>query len=258
MNPVYDPFRANLLVTGAFGVIGSAVVQALSHHGFRFASSARGGALASFATNWRQADLSTGEGLDAAMEGRTAVIHCATRPAKPSEDIRAMDRLIESARKYGTHIVYPGIAGIECTARHVAYHRAKLECERRLAASGVSYTLVRSTLLHDFIDRIFRRMSFGSWLLAPHMTLQPVDGAYVASELVALALDRPMGRVDDLHGPQSLDTVRLSKAWFARKAGPKRWFPVPSFGPLRCLSELGQVKGHAGGVTWSEWLAMCR
>src|ERR1700754_3073654 len=71
--PMYrrNDMSANLLVTGALGVIGSAVVQALDHYGFRFAASSRGGKLASFATNWRQADLSTGEGLDAAMEGRT-------------------------------------------------------------------------------------------------------------------------------------------------------------------------------------------
>src|ERR1700754_1531579 len=212
--------NANLLVTGALGMLGSAVVQALAAHGFRFAASGRGGALASFATNWRQADLSTGVGLDAAMEGRTAVIHCATEPGRPLDDIRGMDRLIQSAMRYGTHVVYVGIAGIEKNACRYPYHRVKLECERRLAVRGVSYTLVRTTPLHDFVDRMFRRLSIGSWLFAPRMSLQPVDSAYVASELIAVALDRPLGRVDDLHGPQTLDTVRLSKAWFARARAP--------------------------------------
>jgi uncharacterized protein YbjT (DUF2867 family) len=248
----------NLLVTGALGMVGSAVVHALAQHGFRFTSSGRGGALAAFATNWQQADLSTGVGLDAAMEGRTAVIHCATRPGKPAEDIRAMDRLIEGARKHGTHVVYVGIAGIENTARHFGYHRAKLECERRLAISGVPYTLVRAAPTHGFVDRIFRRMSVGSWLLAPRMTLQPVDSAYVATELIAAALDRPLGRVDDLHGPQTLDTSCLSRAWFARPMRPKRLLPFPSFGPFRCLTDLGHVDGQPGGITWSEWLSTRR
>lgn len=249
---------ANLLVTGALGVLGSTVVQMLNHHGFRFSASGHGGTLASFATNWRQACLATGEGLDAAMEGRTAVIHCESHPTKPTEDIRAMDRIIQSARKCGTHVVYVGIAGIESTARRLASHRARLECERRLAVSGVRYTLVRATPLHDLVDRAFRRMSMGAWLLAPRMTLQPVDSAYVASEVIALALDRPFGRVDDLHGPQTLDTARLSKAWLRRSARPKRWLAVPPFGSWRGLTGLGHVEGQPGGITWSEWLAICR
>lgn len=245
---------AKILVTGASGMLGSAVAQVLAERGVPFAGSGRRAAPAGFPGEWRRADLLTGEGLADSLEGCSCIIHAASNPRRPDEDLTAIDRLMAEAGRQAVHLLHVGIAGIEDSAPHLAYYRVKLECERRLAAGGLPHAVQRATIFHPFLDQVLGRLALGPLLLVPPMTLQPVDLAFVADELVAVTLERPAGRVTDLQGPETLGTTELTRPWLARR-GARLRLPAPPLGPLAALSKLRPVRGRSGGATWADWLA---
>jgi len=245
----------NILLTGASGMLGKAVALALSTNGIDFSGSGRNHASQGFPGNWVQADVLTGSGLDTAMQQRSCIIHCASTPAKPGNDIVALRNVIVAARPQNTHIIYIGIAGIEDAAKRYPYYRAKLECERILAESGLPHTILRASPFHPFVDALLRRLAFGPFLLVPQMTLQPVDVHFVAETLAMLAIERPTGRVHDVSGPEALDTLRLTDIWFAGTQGRKSRITMPAIGSFVGLTDLKVVDGMSGGETWAEWMA---
>jgi uncharacterized protein YbjT (DUF2867 family) len=248
----------NILLTGASGMLGKAVASALSTNGIEFSGSGRHDARPGFLGNWVRADVLTGSGLDAAVHERSCIIHCASTPAKPGNDIIALRNVIAAARAQNTHILYIGIAGIEEAAKRYAYYKAKLECERILAESGLPYTILRASPFHPFVDTLLRRLTFGPFLLVPQMTLQPVDIQFVAETLTMLSIERPIGRLRDVFGPEALDTLRLIDIWFAAKKGRKSRIPMPAIGSFVGLTDLKTVEGMSGGASWSEWVAQHR
>ncbi len=236
-------------------MLGKAVALALSKNGIDFSGSGRNQTPQGFPGNWVRANVLTGSGLDAAVHARSCIIHCASTPAKPGNDIVALRNVIAAARPHNTHILYIGIAGIDEAAKRYAYYKAKLECERILAESGLPYTILRASPFHPFVDALLRRLTFGPFLLVPQMTLQPVDIHFVAETLVMLSMERPIGRLRDVFGPEELDTLRLTDTWFAGKQGRKSRIPMPAVGSFAGLTDLKVVDGVSGGETWAEWVA---
>ncbi len=242
-------------MTGASGRLGDAIVKELWHRGVPFSGCGRGTAPPSFGGVWHRVNLLDGEGLDAACEARPCVVHCATQPDKPKNDLVALEQLIAAARRLDLHIVFIGIAGIEDAAAHLSYYRVKLDCEHRLVTSGVRHTIVRPTIFHSFVDEVLQQLTVGPFLLTPKMILQPMDIEFAAEEIVSRSLNPSSMQAHDICGPQRLDTVKLVEPWLINRVSRhKLKIPLPSVGPLKALSTLRRVDGKAGGLTWSQWL----
>ena len=98
---------SEVLVTGGTGVLGSRVVERLSSAGIEARVLSRSGRYGTY-----KGDLLTGEGLDLAVHGADAIIHCASSPfRKPRQiDVEGTERLLEAAARAGvSHIVYISI-----------------------------------------------------------------------------------------------------------------------------------------------------
>lgn len=244
-----------ILVTGASGVLGSAVVDHLVSRRVKVIGCGRQSKPVGSRDHWRKVDLLTGEGLDTAMSETTCVIHCASNPSKPREDIGALENLIKVAREKGRHIVYVSIAGMEQAADDYEYYRVKLECEQRLARAGFGYTITRATPFHPFVSDMLKRLTLGPFLMVPKMTLQPVDPAFVAQRLVSYALDRYQGRTPDLAGPQIIDQKTLTAQWMKSRRTSKMRISAPRFRSIRAIEGLKSVTGEKGGQSWREWLS---
>jgi uncharacterized protein YbjT (DUF2867 family) len=244
-----------ILVTGAAGVLGGAVMHALSIRKIAARGSSRRERPAGFAGDWARIDLLSGRGLAAAADGMNGIIHCASDPAKPAQDLKALAHLIDAAARTKLRIVYVGIAGIEQAAPAYRYYAIKLACERRLADSGIAHTIVRATQFHPFVEYLLQRLTFGPALFVPALCLQPVDVAHVANRLVEHALAGTAGRAIDLCGPERLDARTLAQSWLAARHLRKRLLPAPAFGPLRALARIAPVDGDAGGIGWTQWLS---
>ena len=246
-----------VLVTGAGGTLGRAVMAEFASRGVRARGCGRRGAPAGLVGEWARVDLLGGDGLAAALGGVEVVIHCASAPTRPTEDVEAVAVLAEAARRTGAAVLFVGIAGIEGAARHLAYYRCKLAAEHCLAASGADFAVVRATQFHDFADYILGRLDAGWVAVAPSgIALQPVDRRFVARRLADYALAGARGRLPDIHGPEVLRLQDMARLRLTAR-GRRSWL-VPlrlPLAPFRALGALALVQGDAGGRSWDAWLA---
>lgn len=192
-----------VLVTGGTGTLGRPTVARLQEagHDVRVLSRRNAPGLAT-------GDLATGQGLPAALEGRTTVLHLATS----SRDDEATASLVRAATAAGIeHLVLISIVGVDRIP--LPYYRRKLESERIVAASGVPYTVLRATQFHDLVARLFAAQRWSPVLVAPAFRLQPVDVREVATRLAELCAGPPANRVPDIGGPETLPAPALGRLW---------------------------------------------
>jgi uncharacterized protein YbjT (DUF2867 family) len=152
-----DHVMEPILVTGGGGTLGRAVVRRLFDLGQPVRGLTRQGSRPGPAA-WFTVDLTTGAGLERAVEGTSAVIHCASDPRRPKHDVEGTARLIEVVRRGGvSHLVYISIVGVDRVP--VGYYRAKLRVERLVEDSGLPWTILRATQFHDLVLGVLRRLA---------------------------------------------------------------------------------------------------
>ncbi|WP_033344412.1 SDR family oxidoreductase [Catenuloplanes japonicus] len=250
--------RKSVLVAGGTGVVGRAVVAELSRRGHTVTVLSRSGA------GGARADVSTGDGLDAAMTGIGTVVDTTnittfsgTRAARFFT--AATTNLLAAARRAGTgHHVLLSIVGIDRVPN--PYYAAKLRQEAVVEAGDVPWTIVRATQFHEFAAQMITRTSAGPFVLAPRLPVQPVATAEVAAALADAVERGPSGRAPDVGGPQREDLADLMRREL-RFQGSRRLlvpFRMPG-GYGRAAREGGQLLHgddvRRGGPSFAEWLA---
>lgn len=155
-----------ILITGAAGSLGSAVHRIIAARGVACRGLSRTAMTAS-GLSYVEVDLLTGAGVEEAVRGSTTIIHCATNPEKPDDDVVAADQLMDVARRHDARIVFTSVAGIEKAAESYHYYRCKLEVEARLKKSGLAYAIARATQFHPLIAYMMMRLEFGPVLIVP-------------------------------------------------------------------------------------------
>jgi uncharacterized protein YbjT (DUF2867 family) len=202
------------LVTGATGTLGVPTVARLRAAGrdVRSLSRRSGPGLVT-------ADLLTGAGLDAALDGVDVVLHLATGP-RGKGDVEATRTLLDAASRAGVrHLVLISIVGIDDIP--IPYYRDKVVIERLVRKSGVPHTILRATQFHSFVVGLLTAQRRLPVVVAPTILLQPIAVEEVADRLVELASAAPVGRVPDIAGPEQRTLTDLARAW-ARSAGVRR------------------------------------
>ncbi|GEL96079.1 SDR family oxidoreductase [Cellulomonas composti] len=248
-----------VLVTGGTGMLGREVVAELVRRGRTVrVLSRRTADEQSPGVRRVVGDLSTGAGLDEALDGAAAVVHCASEPRHGERDVEAAGRLLIAARRAGIeHLVYISIVGVD--AIPYSYYRAKLEVEHLVEAGDVPWTILRTTQFHQFVPWLLRRFTVGGVTVLPSRTsVQPVDVREVAARLVDLVEAGPSGRVPDVGGPRvvsSDEAARVVAAAQGRRARvvhvrmPGKAFAACRAGHLLCPAQA------TGVVTLAEALA---
>jgi uncharacterized protein YbjT (DUF2867 family) len=255
---VTDPKEHDMiLVTGGTGTLGSALVPKLQGDVRVLSRTAR--------DDYVQGDLTTGEGIDAAVEGVDTIIHCAGA-SKGDEQTTAT--LVEAAKRAGTpHIVYISVVGadrvpvVTRTDRAMfGYIASKRAAERVVAESGLPWTTLRATQFHDLAWTTVSGMAKLPVIPVPRgFRWQPVETGEVASRLVELALGAPAGLVDDIAGPRVYAMDELLRGYL--KALGKHRVLVPLRLPGQAARAFRDganlAPDHAVGVrTWEEYLAV--
>ncbi|ASO21205.1 uncharacterized protein YbjT (DUF2867 family) [Actinoalloteichus hoggarensis] len=246
------------LVTGGTGTLGRAVVRRLRSRGHAVrVLSRRPRPPGEPGPDRVIGDLTTGEGVDAAVADVGTVVHCATTNGRG--DVRAARLLTEAVRdaEHPPHLVYVSIVGIEAVP--LSYYRIKLSCEGIVAGAGVPWTIQRATQFHDLVARPAVAQRRSPIVLAPaDVDCQPIDVRDVARRLVELVETGPAGRAPQLGGPEVIALADLTRRTLAAEGRRSRVLSVPLPGAIgRALRSGGLLtRDHAvGEITFDQYLA---
>ncbi|ROT28219.1 SDR family oxidoreductase [Micromonospora sp. HM5-17] len=253
-----------VLVTGATGRLGRVLTPLLARAGHPVRAMSRT-SREDHAVDWVRADLATGDGLAAALDGIDTVVHLASAPYQRSYtrrvDVDGTRRLVEAATTAGVrHLVYVSIVGIDRVP--LSYYRAKLEAEAVVAAGPVPWTVLRVTQFHDLLDEALTALARLPVLVVdPRITGQPVDVHDVATHL-ADRLSAPPGRtIEEFGGPEVLDLEDVARRWQTARGirRPLLRIPVPGRLGRTCRDgALTTASGARGGISWSDYLSRNR
>ncbi|NJC81816.1 SDR family oxidoreductase [Planosporangium mesophilum] len=247
-----------ILVTGGTGTLGSVVVRRLRDAGRPVRVLSRRPRPADVAPDldWATGDLTTGSGLDFALDGVAAVIHAASDPRTGGADVEAAERLLAAARAGRPHLVYVSIVGVDRVP--LGYYRQKLAVERLVERSEAPWTIQRITQFHPLIRTSMRAAARLPVVPVPSGTsFQPIDVPEAAAHLIRIADGPALGRAPDLGGPQVRDTVDLARAYLRSRGMRRPVVPVRLPGAVwRGYREGGHLAPDhlGGGRTWEEFL----
>jgi uncharacterized protein YbjT (DUF2867 family) len=135
-----------ILLTGATGRLGRALVPRLVQAGHDLRATSRRVHPGQHGVEWTVADLASGAGLAQAVAGVDAVVHLASAPYKGAYTVRVdvdgTRRLAAAAREAGVkHLLYASIVGIDRVPW--PYFRRKLAAEALVKSGGMGWSIVR-------------------------------------------------------------------------------------------------------------------
>jgi uncharacterized protein YbjT (DUF2867 family) len=243
-----------VLITGGTGTLGSALRHQLQSTGTDVrVLSRRDLPPGESPHRWATADLRTGVGLSATLEGADTVIHCAT---DGRTDVAATERLVRAAQAAGIqHLLYISIVGVD---RHpLPYYRAKFRAELVVEGSGLPWTILRATQFHDLVYSLFAAQRRLPALLVPDVPFQTIAVADVAHRLAELAAGSSVGRAPDIGGPQVRDCRELAAEFLASTGRRRRIVPVRVPGRIFGAYAAGMhltPGNRVDGATFSQFL----
>jgi uncharacterized protein YbjT (DUF2867 family) len=244
-----------IAVAGATGRVGREVVAALTAQGHDVVPMSRATGV----------DLTTGEGLDAALAGVEVVVDAATGPS-PDRDLataffRASARhLRESAARAGVRrIVLVSIIGIDRVPS--GYNLSKIVQEDELRAGPVPVVVVRAAQFHEFVTELLAWSTKDGVATVPPMRTQVVAAQSVGAELARLAVDPDAdpGRTYEVAGPRPETLAGLAERLVAHRGDALRIEVVsaPADPATAGMADGGLLPGPdavLAGPTFEEWL----
>lgn len=256
----------HILVTGGAGVLGGLVVKQLSAAGCAVRGLSRRAKPGEDwpGTEWAQADLATGEGIEAALEGTEIIVHCAG--SNKGDEKKTLNLVRAASRAGARHLVYISVVGADRVPVESSIDRAmfgyfasKLASERVVADSGLPWTTLRATQFHYLILMVAQQMTRLPVIPLPTgFRFQPVDEGEVAARLVELALGSPAGLVQDMAGPKVYSTAELLRGYLqaTRRRRPflPLWLPGQAAHAYRAGANLAP-EDAVGQKTWEKYLA---
>jgi uncharacterized protein YbjT (DUF2867 family) len=209
-------------------------------------------------------DLSTGEGIGAAVEGTEVIVHCAGS-AKGDED-KARSLVRAASRAGAPHLVYISVVGadrIPVASRidraMFGYFASKRAAERVIEVSGLPFTTLRATQFHELILMVAQQMAKLPVVPLPSgFRVQPVEADEVAARLAELTLGEPAGLVPDIGGPRVYDASDLLRGYLRATGQRRPIVPIRLPGKAAAAFRAGgnlapeQAVGHR---TWEDFLA---
>jgi uncharacterized protein YbjT (DUF2867 family) len=186
-----------IVVIGGTGLIGSKTIAILREGGHDVVAASPKSGVNSI----------TGEGLKEAMAGADVVIDLANSPS--FEDQAVLEFFETSGRNLLAaevvtdirHHVALSIVGTDRTPDN-GYFRAKVAQEKLIEASGIPYTIIRSTQFLEFLRSIADSRADGNIVRISSGLFQPIAADDVAAIVADVALAAPRNGILEIAGPE--------------------------------------------------------
>ena len=187
-----------IVVVGGTGLIGSRLVNRLRDHGVEVR-------VASLSTG---VDAYSGHGLAEAFRGAQVVVD-AMNMNRPSYDyeqavdfFRRCTRNILAAEEGAGVQHHVGLSIIGAERIDSNYFRGKAAQERLVAGSGTPHSVLRTTLLYEFLPKLVDHVATTHLVRLPPVRVRPVAADDVVTEICRLALGEPLNGRYELAGPE--------------------------------------------------------
>src|SRR5262244_1396952 len=242
-----------IVVIGGTGLIGSKTVAILRQGGHEVVAASPNTGVNSI----------TGEGLKEAMAGTQVVIDLANSPS--FEDRAVLEFFETSGRNLlaaetaaGSvrHHVALSIVGIDRSDN--GYFRAKVAQENLIKASGIPYTIIRSTQFMEFLGGIAASSANGNTVRISPGLFQPIAADDVAAIVADVALAAPRNGIVEIAGPERAPFNEIVARYLQAVGDPREVVSDPEaryFGGRveeHSLVPLGEAR--LGRIGFDDWL----
>jgi uncharacterized protein YbjT (DUF2867 family) len=232
-----------IVVIGGTGLIGSKTVPILRQGGHEVVPASPNTGV----------NTITGEGLKEALAGTQVVIDLAN---SPSFEARAVLEFFQTAGRnlLGAeaaagvrHHVALSIVGTDRTPEN-GYFRAKVAQEKLIEASGIPYTIIRSTQFLEFLRGIADEGAKGNTVSLSPGLFQPIAADDVAAIVADVALAAPRNGIVEIAGPERAPFNEIVARYLKVVGDPREVVPDPEaryFGGRveeRSLVPLGEAR----------------
>jgi uncharacterized protein YbjT (DUF2867 family) len=173
----------------------------------------------------------TGEGLAEALAGAEVVVDVSNSPslegAAPLQFFETSGRNLLTAGKAAgvQHHIVLSIVGTD-RLQGAAYFRAKKIQEDMLKASGLPYTIVRSTPFFEVISAVAQEGTSDEIIISPAL-MQPIAAEDLAQTLADVAVNDPLSRTIETAGPEQFRLDYLATEVLTAYEDPRRIIADP-------------------------------
>jgi uncharacterized protein YbjT (DUF2867 family) len=241
-----------IVVIGGTGLIGSKTVAILRRGGHEVVSASPQSGI----------NTITGEGLKEALVGTQVVIDLANAPSWEDKAVleffetSGRNLLAAEAAAGVRHHVALSIVGTDRTDN--GYFRAKVAQEKLIKASGIPYTIVRSTQFLEFLRGIADMSADGNTVRISPGLFQPIAADDVAANVANVAVASPCNGIVEIAGPERAPFTEIITRYLKAIGDSRKVVSDPEarYGGGRVeeysLVPLGEAR--VGRIGLDEWL----
>src|SRR5256885_12558505 len=241
-----------IVVIGGTGRIGSKVVAILRQGGHEVVAASPNTGV----------NTITGEGVKEAVAGAQVVIDLANSPSFEDKGVleffqtSGRNLLAAEATAGVRHHVALSIVAIDRSDN--GYFRAKVAQEKLIKASGIPYTIIRSTQFLEFLGGIADSSADGNVVRLPPVLFQPIAADDVAASVADVALAPPRNGIVEIAGPERAPFNEIIARYLKAIGDPREVVRDPEAGywggrvEERSLVPLGEAR--LGRIGLDEWL----
>jgi uncharacterized protein YbjT (DUF2867 family) len=209
-----------IVVIGGTGLIGTKLVKNLRERGHDVLAASPKSGVNTF----------TGEGLAEALTGAQVVVDVANAPQWEDKAVleffeTAGRNLLAAEAATGVrHHIALSIVGADRLPAS-GYLRAKMAQENLIKASGIPFTIVRSTQFFEFVKGIAQSATEGQTVRLSPAFMQPIAADDVAAALTDVAVGEPVNGAIEIAGPEPIRMDELARRFLSATRDPRKVIP---------------------------------